>query len=84
MHRKLIWDSKKPKIKHSMLIDHYEDGGFRDVGLLAKFKSTKFTWIKKMLNKSNFHPWIGVADILLKPLGGIDTYYTNLQLSLEF
>ena len=38
----------------------------------------------KMLNKSNFHPWIAVADKILKPLGRMDTFYTNLQLSLEF
>ena len=37
-----------------------------------------------MLDKSNFHPWITVTDKILKPLGGIDTFYTNLQLSLEF
>ena len=37
-----------------------------------------------MLDKSNSHPWIAVADKTLKPLGGIDTFYTNLQLSLEF
>ena len=37
-----------------------------------------------MLDKSNFHPWIAVADKILKPLGGINTFYTNLQLSLEF
>ena len=37
-----------------------------------------------MLDKSNFYPWIAVVDKILKPLGGIDTFYTNLQLSLEF
>ena len=37
-----------------------------------------------MLDKSNFHPWIAVANKILKPLGGIDTFHTNLQLSLEF
>ena len=79
MHKEFIWDSKKPKIKHSTLIGHYEDGGFRDVELPAKFRS-----IKKMSDKSNFHPWIAVADKILKPLGGIDTFYTSLQLSLEF
>ena len=36
-----------------------------------------------MLDKSNFHPWIAVANKILKPFGGIDTFYTNLQLSLE-
>ena len=37
-----------------------------------------------MLDTSNFHSWIAVADKILKPLGGTDTFYTNLQLSLEF
>ena len=40
--------------------------------------------LRKMLDKSNFHPWIAVADKILKPLGGIDTFYTNLRLSLGF
>ena len=39
--------------------------------------------LKKMLDKSNFNPWIAVADKILKPFGGIDTLCTNLQLSLE-
>ena len=34
-----------------------------------------------MLDKSNFQPWIAVANKILKPLGGIDTFHTNLQLS---
>ena len=46
MHKEFIWDSKKPKIKHSTLMGHNEDGGFRDVDLPVKFKSTKFIWIK--------------------------------------
>ena len=69
MHEEFMWNSKIPKIKHSTLIGHYEDGGFKDVDLPAKFKSIKFIWIKKMLNKSNFHPWITVADKILNRLG---------------
>ena len=37
-----------------------------------------------MSDKSNFHPWIPVADKILKPLEGIDTFYTNMQLLIEF
>ena len=47
MYKEFIWDSKKPKVKYSMLIGHYEDGGFSYVDLPAKFKSIKFIWIKK-------------------------------------
>ena len=36
-----------------------------------------------MSDKSNFYPWIAVADKISKPLGGKDTFYTNLQPSLE-
>ena len=39
--------------------------------------------LKKMLDKSNFSPLIAVADKILKPFGGMDTFCTNLQLSLE-
>ena len=39
MHNEFIRDSKKPKLKHCTLIGHYEDGGFRDVDFIAKFKS---------------------------------------------
>ena len=45
MHKELVWDPKKPKIKHSTLIGHYEDCGFRNVDLPAKFRSAKFVWI---------------------------------------
>ena len=57
MHKqciKNIWDFKKPKIKHSMLIGHHDDGGFRDVDFLAEFKSVKFIWIKNMLDSLIF------------------------------
>ena len=37
-----------------------------------------------MLDRSNFHPWVAVTNKILRPLGGINTFYTNLQLSLEF
>ena len=37
-----------------------------------------------MLDKSNFLQWIAVADKILKPLGGIDTFYTNFNFHLNF
>ena len=84
VHKEFIWDSKKQKIKHSTLIGYCKDGGFRDVDLPAKFRSFKFIWIKKMLDKFNFHPWIAVADKILKPLGGIDTFIRTCNFHLNF
>ena len=84
MHKEFIRGSKKPKIKHSALIGHYEDGGFRDVDLPAKFKSIKFIWIKTMLDKSNFHPWIAVADKIVKPLGELILFIQTCNFHLNF
>ena len=52
---------KKPKVEHSTLIGHYEDVIFRDADFPSKFKFINFIWILKMLDRSNFHPWIPIA-----------------------
>ena len=69
LHKEFIWDSKRPKVKHSTLIGNYEEGGFKDVDLPSKFKSLKIIWIRKFLDENNFHPWIAVAQEILQDLG---------------
>ena len=61
LHKEFIWDSNRPKVKHSTLIGNYEEGGFTDVDRPSKFKSLKIIWIRKFLDESSFHPWIAVA-----------------------
>ena len=39
-HRDFIWNSKKPKIKHSTLIGYYSDGGLKDIDLTSKPESS--------------------------------------------
>ena len=79
-HKEFIWDGKRPKVKHSTPTGNYEEGGFKDVDLPSKFKSLKIIWIRKFLDENNFHPWIAVAQEILKDLGGQKIFCTNLSM----
>ena len=72
---------ERTKIKHSTLIGNYGQGGQTDLDLDAKFRSIKFTWIKKINDISNFYPWQPLADHVLKLVGGKDIFHTDLALS---
>ena len=81
IQNEFIWDGKRAKIKHSTLTGKYEEGGFKDVDLQSKFTSCKAIWIRKMVNNMNFHPWVAVANTILKDFGGANIFHTNLSLS---
>ena len=81
MHKDFIWDGKRAKIKHCTLIGDYTDGGLKDVDLVSKFTSLKFIWIKKMLDTKNFHPWVAVADNILRKVGGVNVFQSNLSVA---
>ena len=70
LHRDFVWNSKKPKIKHSALIGYYSDGCLKDIDLTSKLESLKFSWIKQLRNTTDFHPWKVLANLILKPVGG--------------
>ena len=81
IHNEFILDGKRAKIKHSALTGKYEEGGYKNADLQSKFTSCKASWIRKMVNNMNFHPWVAVANIILKGFGGANTFHTNLSLS---
>ena len=58
------------RIKHSTLIWDYQLGGLMDVDIPSKIFSLKFSWIKSLKDKNNFHPWKKVATQLLLSVGG--------------
>ena len=37
--KSFIWDGKRPKIKHSTLINDYQKGGLKDIDIGSKFKA---------------------------------------------
>ena len=60
IQKEFIRDSKRPKIKHSILIADYSEGGYKSVDIKLKFMSLKLIWIKRLLD-DNFHTWKHLA-----------------------
>ena len=46
IQKKFIWNGKKPKIKHTTLINEYQDGGLKDVDIEAKIRSLQLGWVR--------------------------------------
>ena len=83
LHNDFIWNGKKPKIKHTTLISDYTNGGLKDIDINCQLLSLKFSWIARLLDKSNFHSWKVTANEILRPVGGGGIFHTNLSLSSE-
>ena len=66
-----------------MLKNDYTNGGLKDIDINCKLCSLKFSWITRLLDKSNFHPWKVIDNEILRPVGGCDIFHTNLSLSSE-
>ena len=50
IHKDFIWNKLQPKIKHSILIANYEEGGYKDVDVASKMISLKIIWIRRFIN----------------------------------
>ena len=80
IQKEFIWDSKRPKIKHSILIADYCEKGYKSVDIKSKLMSLKLIWIKRLFD-DNFNTWKHLAKIFLIPLGGVFLFHSNLGLS---
>ena len=69
IHKEFIWDNKNPKIKQPTMIASYCVGGLKDTDIEAKFQSLKFSWIIRLKDQDNFHPWKVVANKILRSVG---------------
>ena len=83
MQKEFLWQGKQAKIKHSTMILSYEKGGLKDVDLKYKFQSLGIIWVRKMLDKANFHPWMAIVNTMLQDLGGLNIFHTNLLIVPE-
>ena len=72
LHKDFKWNGKKPKIKHTTLVSDYTNGGLKDIDINCKLCSLKFSWITRLLDKSNSHPWKVIVNEILRPVGGCD------------
>ena len=65
MQRRVIWNNKKPKIKHSTLVADYSEGGYKDIDIRTKLTALKVAWVTKLLddnlenypNNTVYHFW---------------------------
>ena len=80
IQKEFIWDSKRPKIKQSILIADYSKGGYKSVDIKSKLISLKLIWIKRLLD-DKFYTWKHLAKIFLIPLRDACLFQSNLNLS---
>ena len=80
IQKEFIWDSKQPKIKHSILIADYSEEGYKNVDIKSKLMSLKLIWIKRLLD-DNFHTWKHLAKNFLIQLGDAYLFHSNPSLS---
>ena len=69
IQKKFIWNGKKPKIKHTTLINEYQDGGLKDVDIEAKIRSLQLGWVRRLF-VDDYHPWKIIPLNVLKNLVG--------------
>ena len=80
IQKDFIWRGRKPKIKHTSLIGDYSEGGIKYIDIKAKLESLRIQWVKRLTN-NNFHSWKIIPTVLLKHVGGVSLFHSNLDLS---
>ena len=83
IQKKFIWNGKKPKIKHTTLINEYQDGVlFKDVDTEAKIRSLQLGWVRPLF-VDDYHPWKIILIYVFKKLGGRNIFHRNLDIDLK-
>ena len=52
---KFLWNGKKDKIKRSIIINEYEEGGLKMPNIQSFYKALKMSWLDKLLDPFNLH-----------------------------
>ena len=56
--KNFIWNNKRPKIRHNLLIQDYENGGLKMLDLDSFFMATKLTWIVRLQQTNAQNTWV--------------------------
>ena len=65
-----LWNDKKDKIKRSIMIHDYPEGGRKMIDISSFNKSLKTTWIKICLDSGNHGKWKNFLNLALGTYGG--------------
>ena len=82
IQKKFIWNSKKPKIKHTTSINDYQDRGLKDVDIEAKIRSLQLGWVWRLF-ADDYHPWKIIPLNVLKKFSGKNIFHRNLDIDLK-
>ena len=70
------------KIKHTTLINEYQDGGLKNVDIDAKIRSLQPGWVRRLF-VDNYHPWKIIPLNVLKKFGGENIFHRNVDIDLK-
>ena len=76
---KFIWDGKGNKIKRTVMINDYKDGGAKMLDIFAFNRALKATWITKYLDNNNKGKWADLFNHSFRELGGKNALLSNLS-----
>ena len=65
-----LWDNKNDKVKRTVIVNDYIDGGLKMVDIDCFVKANKISWIFRYINSNNNAHWKIAFDRELKDLGG--------------
>ena len=82
IQKSFVWDGKRPKIKHSTLINSYEKGGLKDIDIWSKCKALHLSWLARY-HSDNKHPWMQMLNRILFASFSLDTiFFPNLSIDV--
>ena len=64
---RFVWSGKPPKVKQSVLICKYDEGGLNALEVTSQYKALKMPWIWRMIVSNN---WSSTINHMLQSVGG--------------
>ena len=76
---KFLWNEKGDKIKRSVMINNFSEGGLKMIDIASFNKSLKAYWINEYFNTNNGSSRKSIFDLELQPYGGKAVLLGNLN-----
>ena len=76
---KFLWDWKGDKIKRSIMISDYGNGGLKMIDINSFNKALKLSLVRKYLDNDNSAKWKLLFDFQLQDYGGSEFFRCNLN-----
>ena len=80
IQKDILWDSKRPKVKHFTLTNSYEDGGLKDINII-KIKVLQLSWISRLYTGS-YHPWKHIPTFVIRKDFLQDIFFLNVAVKI--